>query len=333
MSDKEESKKRKYVLFKKDDGRADAQKPCAFFASAAGCKNGSNCKFFHQEIKVEEVKAVNLPVNLPVPPVKSSKEVEATPKTDRKRRKTLSQPTVVASSDESTANREIDLLKEQLQIQQRLFEEQLNLLKGTLSKQSLPIASEIAVKSEPLKKGTLLNTKPSVPVNKASSAIAASSAAANDDSDDTTDDEFLFNVVNHALDNGREDIKGSDDVVRNINNSVTPLKLNTSKNTSLSNSVNGRKSETKLIMPELKNSVDENPFCVSSKKTDINKIDFNKVDYQSLDWQKLVTRTRAHKKHKTDYTLQTDATWVTSRKEGTWLAFNHFYFYFSLMVL
>lgn len=39
--------KKRYVLFSKDDGRSDAEKPCAFFASPAGCKNGSNCKFLH----------------------------------------------------------------------------------------------------------------------------------------------------------------------------------------------------------------------------------------------------------------------------------------------
>lgn len=39
--------KKRYVLFSKDDGRSDAEKPCAFFASPAGCKNGNNCKFLH----------------------------------------------------------------------------------------------------------------------------------------------------------------------------------------------------------------------------------------------------------------------------------------------
>ena len=39
--------KKRYVLFSKDDGRSDSEKPCAFFASPAGCKNGNNCKFLH----------------------------------------------------------------------------------------------------------------------------------------------------------------------------------------------------------------------------------------------------------------------------------------------
>jgi hypothetical protein len=40
-------KKRKYILFTKADGRPDAQKPCAFFISDAGCRNGAKCQFSH----------------------------------------------------------------------------------------------------------------------------------------------------------------------------------------------------------------------------------------------------------------------------------------------
>jgi hypothetical protein len=48
-------KKRKYLLFTKSDGRPDAQKPCAFFISAAGCRNGANCQFSHGDDKVVSV--------------------------------------------------------------------------------------------------------------------------------------------------------------------------------------------------------------------------------------------------------------------------------------
>ena len=46
--------KKRYILFSKEDGRPDSEKPCAFFASAAGCRNGAKCKFLHG---VPEVKA------------------------------------------------------------------------------------------------------------------------------------------------------------------------------------------------------------------------------------------------------------------------------------
>lgn len=41
----DKDKKRKYILFKSDDG---SKKPCAFFVSAEGCKNGAACKFSHE---------------------------------------------------------------------------------------------------------------------------------------------------------------------------------------------------------------------------------------------------------------------------------------------
>jgi hypothetical protein len=43
----ETGEKKRYILFSKEDGRPDSEKPCAFFASAAGCRNGAKCKFMH----------------------------------------------------------------------------------------------------------------------------------------------------------------------------------------------------------------------------------------------------------------------------------------------
>ena len=37
--------KTKYTLYKND---GDGPKPCAFFLSAEGCKNGDNCRFLHK---------------------------------------------------------------------------------------------------------------------------------------------------------------------------------------------------------------------------------------------------------------------------------------------
>jgi hypothetical protein len=42
-------KKRKYLLFTKDDERPNAEKPCAFFFSPAGCRNGEKCAFSHSD--------------------------------------------------------------------------------------------------------------------------------------------------------------------------------------------------------------------------------------------------------------------------------------------
>ena len=100
-------KKRKYLLFTKADGRADAQKPCAFFISAAGCRNGAGCQFSHgddhptlatkviekvveKEVKEVKVKKVVKKIEPPssdeeseeevVKPVKVVKAVKVVPK-------------------------------------------------------------------------------------------------------------------------------------------------------------------------------------------------------------------------------------------------------------
>ena len=70
-------KKRKYLLFNKGDGRADAQKPCAFFISAAGCRNGAQCQFSHgDEHPTLATKVVEKVVEKEVKEVKVKKVVK-----------------------------------------------------------------------------------------------------------------------------------------------------------------------------------------------------------------------------------------------------------------
>ena len=42
-----DNKKRKYKLFSATDDRPNSEKPCAFFFSEAGCRNGEKCSFSH----------------------------------------------------------------------------------------------------------------------------------------------------------------------------------------------------------------------------------------------------------------------------------------------
>ena len=56
------SEKKRYVLFSKEDGRPDSEKPCAFFASAQGCRNGAKCKFLHGAAPVVSSTDVDEPV-------------------------------------------------------------------------------------------------------------------------------------------------------------------------------------------------------------------------------------------------------------------------------
>lgn len=44
MATEKTSKKTKYTLYKPEPG---VQRPCAFFNSEVGCKNGDSCPFLH----------------------------------------------------------------------------------------------------------------------------------------------------------------------------------------------------------------------------------------------------------------------------------------------
>jgi hypothetical protein len=76
-----EAKKRKYVLFNKDDGRPDAQKPCAFFITPQGCRNGAKCQFLHGD--AAKGAALSAPIEKPLP--KSEEAAVMVPKKSSKR--------------------------------------------------------------------------------------------------------------------------------------------------------------------------------------------------------------------------------------------------------
>eukprot|EP01031_Cornospumella_fuschlensis_P036591 gene36591-44388_t len=59
--------KRKYLLFNADDGRPPHMKPCAFFHSPEGCKNGSGCKFSHTLPPDAPAAATPAPAPIPTP--------------------------------------------------------------------------------------------------------------------------------------------------------------------------------------------------------------------------------------------------------------------------
>lgn len=314
MNQKEDSKKRKYVLFKKEDGKPDSMKPCAFFSTSEGCKNGNNCKFLHQIIKNEDAQAARCPPSVEVKPViKPVIDGTVTPTSSKKKRKTDVRESNNEENVNSRGKTEIDLLREQLLLQQKLFEDQLNSFKLSIGKETVnaPSVTGVSVKREPLinEKNTAQRNKVEVSP-KISEINTVVNINAEEDSDYSTDDEFLFNVVNHALDGGRED------VTKNvITNSPAPNMNVGSRSKSVMPSQSPKGCVGGGSQPlEVKPQADFTAEFVKSVPT----VDFNKVEYSSLDWQKLVTRTRAHKKYKSDYTFQPDASWVSSRKDGSW---------------
>jgi hypothetical protein len=161
-----DDKKRKYLLFSKDDGRPDALKPCAFFLSAAGCKNGSKCKFSHGE----EKKGNNerpVPVAAPVVEAKKEKKQKREPVYESEEEyeapapvyvapkivapKVVEKPVVKAPKPVKapvvdTKEDEISLLKAQLFKQQQMFEE---VMRKATQQQAAP--QPVVVEKTPVK--------------------------------------------------------------------------------------------------------------------------------------------------------------------------------------
>lgn len=76
-----EEKKRKYILFNSEDGRT-GPKPCAFFESAAGCRNGDKCKFSHGGAPSAISMPAPQPVEAPPSPVPAANPIK--PSTGKK---------------------------------------------------------------------------------------------------------------------------------------------------------------------------------------------------------------------------------------------------------
>jgi RNA exonuclease 1 len=77
--------KKKYTLFASANAEAGAKPPCAFFASAAGCRSGDNCKFSH------------LLANAPAKPAADAAAAESAPM-----RHSLETSSVVSSESEAS---------------------------------------------------------------------------------------------------------------------------------------------------------------------------------------------------------------------------------------
>ncbi len=236
MSDKVDNKKRKYLLFKKDDGRPDHLKPCAFFASADGCKNGNKCRFMHEVSSTPASIASPLSMDVHrIVPLQSFSEIpslgeEATPKKEKKKRRTnefmeqdkndISIIHPATSLPLATLNPAQESYLKLLE-QQRALEQQLNSLSATMHQTASIAPSAAAVTSNKTeKKGSTassssLKMNSLFPVSRPSSVssaiapvpiqVSASKEIKYESSSD--DEDFLFKAVNHALDSGRTEVK------------------------------------------------------------------------------------------------------------------------------
>jgi hypothetical protein len=241
MSDKD--KKRKYLLFKKDDGRPDGLKPCAFFASEAGCKNGSNCRFLHGAPPTGGKRSINdgndtmSDAGSEVSRSDMSSVVEEAPPTigsirnDHKKRKT-NDPADDAPYPiyrvPSVAEDEITKLKDQMAVQQKMFEDQLKMLSSKISTQTIDAPAQ-KTQTQPSmkysKQQVVSSIEPIYTQHKQASQLAPKTPAAPfsngksnnkpqvTEADSSDDEKFLFSTVNQILENGRSDATSSNQKV------------------------------------------------------------------------------------------------------------------------
>lgn len=174
-------KKRKYLLFKKDDGRPDHLKPCAFFASDAGCKNGSKCKFSHDPAIMAGGSEPSTPFHQPQAAPEPVSRMEETPQKDKKKRRTNefmdeapmplqtqsfpfpTQLPVAAyhyqqAPQPSKESEELRLLREQLQLQQKQLELLQRANVAPVPVAPVPVAAPVSTNS--LKKEKKQNKEP-----------------------------------------------------------------------------------------------------------------------------------------------------------------------------
>lgn len=172
MSKKEEEKKRKYILFNKDDGRT-GPKPCAFFASAAGCKNGSKCPFSHDPA-----------ASMPAPAPKASVSAYVPPQPYVPPRATTA-PVVAAVSAAAPAVKTVKpVMKEAV--------------KPPVMVQSTPAPATVSFNSASKK------AKTAVTINTPMSITPMSRKSGRNDAEMDDDSQFLFGAVNEALKGGMQ---------------------------------------------------------------------------------------------------------------------------------
>lgn len=148
-------KKRKYLLFNRADGRPDSLKPCAFFFSPAGCRNGDKCPFSHTNNpeSVEAVSSSNTITTGVVSHANSNTESrEENPRSNKKKKVT----TQSVEQSAASVDPEIARLKEELERQKKLYEAAISAKASGSSSSSNAVANRgtPAVKTVPIAKLT-----------------------------------------------------------------------------------------------------------------------------------------------------------------------------------
>lgn len=348
MSD---SNKRKYVLFSKEDGRPDHIKPCAFFSSTAGCRNGNQCKFMHgsQAGKLSSTHqgTMSKPQTLETVYVKpedreSGQSETPTKKVSKKQRKSKedvpdivlpgaapdhkTNETIKSAASTAPIPSEVDILKQMLLEQQKLFAEKFASLEQVQHQkqeiETAPTSEKVAKLNKFLSSSKALNRQ-TVPTltqsgNEQKLCVTLSKEEERDDT------KFLFGAVDIALKKGGADesprsslispvgspFVASDDAVRALQSSGSKYALSVSNKNRIFASQKTPNSRQSSLPSQA------SPAAAGSKN--IPRFDPMAYDLDKLKWGTLVAQTQAYFRFQKEYNFETDERWVIPRPFGQW---------------
>lgn len=294
------TKKRKYLLYSKDDGRPDSEKPCAFFNSPEGCRNGAKCKFLHGttpsfsapvpepvRFQVESVKANNarsfsssIEVAKPIVAKPIVRSVQAPPP---------SQPSHAASTVVQTFTQSSSQISTPKSSKHEKRPSSV-LNEGAANIYSFPLAPP---SSEKLDSATKRQRRKM---------------------EEEEDSNFLFDVVNVALKNGQ--LPNSPEMPRS--NFAEPQNLfippsDVMRTLSTSGTDHATKGPERHHKSNHKSAstFSTNTVPLSSVGSDMSGPPFT--------WEQLVAKTQSHPKFAKEYVFDGfDSTWIKSRSAAEW---------------
>jgi len=195
--------KKRYILFAKDDGRADSEKPCAFFASAAGCRNGANCKFSHDANPVVLTHTSSKIEN------GASSKLEKKEKKEKKEKRKDTSMTPSINVTSGVSDLKVLELERKLMEQQKILEAQiaLNQQYSANARVENPTGSDSREKKrkhktvpQPTAVGNEVVPNKSFKTNMNTAPVHNyESGGCDDDNDEEDDNDLIFGAVNRVI--------------------------------------------------------------------------------------------------------------------------------------
>jgi hypothetical protein len=249
---------------------------------------------------------------------------------------------------------EIRILKEQVNLQRQMFEQQMELLTKRLLDHQLPAQSNVkqqapvsATKKTPVK-APAVSSPASKVIMQVDSNSDESDSESDSESEKSDDGKFLFDAVNHVLERGANQTTPvqSRNNAGNSNSKQNPTTVKAvvapvravSQQPVLSHASTSESSDDNsdiFVNPHSKSNKAPDAVVAPSKKKDLFATKANasttapvssplasfgvtfvpeQVNFASLRYHELVALTQSHRRYANDYNFSADYTWVNSKQ-------------------